>query len=125
MAKNGFGLLSQIEKYLKNFFYFRQQEKLLLKWVRGLFFSVYQWTFSTNFFLYCLTGRKFRIAARNYFRNCVCAPCWNCKFLSSSFSRIRNQLTHLTRSQSTQSTGIEMGSQNNNQTINQPETKTP
>lgn len=101
-----------------------QQEKLLLKWVRGLFFSIYQWTFSTNFFLYCLTGRKFRKSARKYFENCATTPCWNCKSLSTSFSRLRNQITRITRSQNTQSTEIEMESQNNNQTANQTEDKT-
>ncbi|XP_011693042.1 PREDICTED: uncharacterized protein LOC105453061 isoform X2 [Wasmannia auropunctata] len=36
------------------------QEKMLLKWCRGLFFHVYHWSFAINFFLYYLTGKKFR-----------------------------------------------------------------
>lgn len=100
---------------------FRQQEKLLLKWVRGLFFSIYQWAFSTNFFLYCLTGRKFRNAARNYFKNCFQTPCCCCKFLSSSITRIRYQLSKLTRSYATHSTEIELESQNNNRIAESPE----
>ncbi|KAK6641004.1 hypothetical protein RUM44_012703 [Polyplax serrata] len=96
-----------------------QQEKLLLKWVRGLFFSVYQWAFSTNFFLYCLTGRKFRNAAKNYFRNRFRTPSCCSKFLSRSFTRIRCQLSKLTRSYTTD---IEMESQNNNRVCDSPET---
>lgn len=101
---------------------YRQQEKLLLKWVRGLFFSIYQWAFSTNFFLYCLTGRKFRSAARNYFKNCFQTPCCCRTFVSTSITRIRYQLSKLTRSNATTSTDIEMESQNNNRiTHNSPE----
>lgn len=33
---------------------------MLLKWCRGLFFHIYHWNFASNFFLYCLTGEKFR-----------------------------------------------------------------
>ncbi|XP_054006295.1 probable G-protein coupled receptor 139 [Hylaeus anthracinus] len=36
------------------------KEKMLLKWCRGLCFHVYHWNFAINFFLYCLTGKKFR-----------------------------------------------------------------
>lgn len=36
------------------------QEKMLLKWCRGFFFHVYHWNFAINFFLYYLTGKKFR-----------------------------------------------------------------
>ncbi|KAL0120851.1 hypothetical protein PUN28_008498 [Cardiocondyla obscurior] len=36
------------------------QEKMLLKWCRGLFFHIYHWNFAINFFLYYLTGKKFR-----------------------------------------------------------------
>ncbi|XP_043263553.1 probable G-protein coupled receptor 139 [Colletes gigas] len=36
------------------------KEKMLLKWCRGLCFHVYHWNFAINFFLYCLTGEKFR-----------------------------------------------------------------
>ncbi|CAK9830712.1 hypothetical protein ANTRET_LOCUS7834 [Anthophora retusa] len=36
------------------------QEKMLLKWCRGLCFHVYHWNFAINFFLYYLTGEKFR-----------------------------------------------------------------
>ncbi|KAL0276058.1 UNVERIFIED_CONTAM: hypothetical protein PYX00_003721 [Menopon gallinae] len=97
-----------------------QQEKLLLKWVRGLFFSIYQWAFSTNFFLYCLTGRKFRTAAKNYFRNCARNPCWKLKFVSGSVTRLRHQLTKLTRS-TRSTTEIEMESRNNNRKIDSPE----
>lgn len=39
---------------------FRLEEKMLLKWCRGLFFHIYHWNFASNFFLYCLTGEKFR-----------------------------------------------------------------
>ncbi|CAL7946019.1 unnamed protein product [Xylocopa violacea] len=38
------------------------KEKMLLKWCRGLCFHVYHWNFAINFFLYCLTGEKFRNA---------------------------------------------------------------
>lgn len=33
---------------------------MLLKWCRGLCFHIYHWNFAINFFLYCLTGEKFR-----------------------------------------------------------------
>lgn len=33
---------------------------MLLKWCRGLCFHVYHWNFAINFFLYYLTGEKFR-----------------------------------------------------------------
>ncbi|XP_015184275.1 PREDICTED: uncharacterized protein LOC107070515 isoform X3 [Polistes dominula] len=36
------------------------EEKMLLKWCRGLFFHLYHWNFACNFFLYYLTGEKFR-----------------------------------------------------------------
>ncbi|KAK2587229.1 hypothetical protein KPH14_002968 [Odynerus spinipes] len=36
------------------------EEKMLLKWCRGLFFHIYHWNFASNFFLYYLTGEKFR-----------------------------------------------------------------
>ncbi|XP_060822904.1 FMRFamide peptide receptor frpr-18-like [Bombus pascuorum] len=36
------------------------KEKMLLKWCRGLCFHIYHWNFAINFFLYCLTGEKFR-----------------------------------------------------------------
>ncbi|XP_011138180.1 uncharacterized protein LOC105182453 isoform X2 [Harpegnathos saltator] len=36
------------------------QEKMFLKWCRGLFFHIYHWNFAINFFLYYLTGKKFR-----------------------------------------------------------------
>ncbi|XP_017765422.1 PREDICTED: uncharacterized protein LOC108554602 [Eufriesea mexicana] len=38
------------------------KEKMLLKWCRGLCFHVYHWNFAINFFLYCVTGEKFRNA---------------------------------------------------------------
>jgi len=40
--------------------FLRLQEKMLLKWCRGLFFHIYHWNFAINFFLYYLTGKKFR-----------------------------------------------------------------
>nr|XP_031841949.1 uncharacterized protein LOC116431107 isoform X2 [Nomia melanderi] len=36
------------------------KEKMLLKWCRGLCFHIYHWNFAINFFLYYLTGEKFR-----------------------------------------------------------------
>lgn len=33
---------------------------MLLKWCRGLCFHIYHWNFAINFFLYYLTGKKFR-----------------------------------------------------------------
>ncbi|XP_031366505.1 uncharacterized protein LOC116185675 [Apis dorsata] len=36
------------------------KEKILLKWCRGLCFHIYHWNFAINFFLYYLTGKKFR-----------------------------------------------------------------
>lgn len=36
------------------------EEKMLLKWCRGLCFHIYHWNFAINFFLYYLTGEKFR-----------------------------------------------------------------
>ncbi|XP_017889325.1 uncharacterized protein LOC108630500 [Ceratina calcarata] len=44
------------------------KEKLLLKWCRGLCFHVYHWNFAINFFLYCLTGEKFRSAVMQSLR---------------------------------------------------------
>ncbi|XP_012531021.1 uncharacterized protein LOC105833661 isoform X2 [Monomorium pharaonis] len=45
------------------------QEKMLLKWCRGLFFHVYHWTFAINFFLYYLTGKKFRNVVTQKLKN--------------------------------------------------------
>ncbi|CAD6204041.1 GSCOCG00009855001-RA-CDS [Cotesia congregata] len=36
------------------------QEKMLLKWCRGLFFHIYHWNFAINFILYYWTGKTFR-----------------------------------------------------------------
>lgn len=33
---------------------------MLLKWCRGFCFHIYHWNFAINFFLYYLTGKKFR-----------------------------------------------------------------
>ncbi|XP_015124092.1 uncharacterized protein LOC107046097 [Diachasma alloeum] len=44
------------------------QEKLLLKWCRGFFFNIYHWNFVINFFLYYLTGKKFRDRVLNALR---------------------------------------------------------
>lgn len=38
----------------------RLQEKMLLKWCRGLFFHIYHWNFAINFILYYWTGKTFR-----------------------------------------------------------------
>ncbi|XP_078047721.1 uncharacterized protein LOC144475572 [Augochlora pura] len=50
------------------------KEKMLLKWCRGLCFHVYHWNFAINFFLYYLTGEKFRNVViqktRHYKRVC-------------------------------------------------------
>lgn len=35
---------------------------MLFKWCRGLCFHIYHWNFAINFFLYYLTGKKFRDA---------------------------------------------------------------
>lgn len=43
---------------------------MLLKWCRGLFFHVYHWNFACNFFLYCLTGEKFRRVLIRKLKNC-------------------------------------------------------
>ncbi|XP_039310567.1 uncharacterized protein LOC105203919 isoform X2 [Solenopsis invicta] len=45
------------------------QEKMLLKWCRGLFFHIYHWTFAINFFLYYLTGKKFRSVVTQRLKN--------------------------------------------------------
>ncbi|XP_067000593.2 uncharacterized protein [Anabrus simplex] len=42
------------------------KRKLLLKWIRGICFSFYQWNFACNFFLYCLSGDKFRTAVKEW-----------------------------------------------------------
>lgn len=42
---------------------------MLLKWCRGFFFHVYHWNFAINFFLYYLTGRKFRDCVINAIKN--------------------------------------------------------
>ncbi|XP_014298506.1 uncharacterized protein LOC103575803 [Microplitis demolitor] len=47
------------------------QEKMLLKWCRGLFFHIYHWNFAINFFLYYLTGKKFRDRVINALKNCT------------------------------------------------------
>ncbi|XP_047365249.1 uncharacterized protein LOC124955197 [Vespa velutina] len=46
------------------------EEKMLLKWCRGLFFHIYHWNFASNFFLYCLTGEKFRGVLIEKLKNC-------------------------------------------------------
>ncbi|XP_071572285.1 uncharacterized protein [Temnothorax nylanderi] len=45
------------------------QEKMLLKWCRGLCFHIYHWTFAINFFLYYLTGKKFRSVVTQTLKN--------------------------------------------------------
>ncbi|XP_077261575.1 uncharacterized protein LOC143897114 [Temnothorax americanus] len=45
------------------------QEKMLLKWCRGLCFHIYHWTFAINFFLYYLTGKKFRNVVTQTLKN--------------------------------------------------------
>ncbi|XP_034933987.1 uncharacterized protein [Chelonus insularis] len=45
------------------------QEKMLLKWCRGFFFHVYHWNFAINFFLYYLTGKKFRDRVLNVLKS--------------------------------------------------------
>ncbi|XP_020284986.1 probable G-protein coupled receptor 139 isoform X2 [Pseudomyrmex gracilis] len=45
------------------------QEKMFLKWCRGLFFHIYHWNFAINFFLYCLTGKKFRRVVTRALKN--------------------------------------------------------
>ncbi|XP_043279684.1 uncharacterized protein [Venturia canescens] len=47
------------------------EEKMLLKWCRGFFFHVYHWNFAINFFLYYLTGKKFRDGVIKAFKNCT------------------------------------------------------
>ncbi|XP_043680904.1 uncharacterized protein LOC122635134 [Vespula pensylvanica] len=50
------------------------EEKMLLKWCRGLFFHVYHWNFACNFFLYCLTGEKFRRVLIRKLKKCKIIP---------------------------------------------------
>ncbi|EZA57794.1 hypothetical protein DMN91_002787 [Ooceraea biroi] len=45
------------------------QEKMFLKWCRGLFFHIYHWNFAINFFLYYLTGKKFRSVVTQALKN--------------------------------------------------------
>ncbi|XP_015606411.1 uncharacterized protein LOC107273099 [Cephus cinctus] len=45
------------------------EEKMLLKWCRGLVFHIYHWNFAINFFLYYLTGKKFRDSVTCTFKN--------------------------------------------------------
>ncbi|CAL1673456.1 unnamed protein product [Lasius platythorax] len=45
------------------------QEKMLLKWCRGLFFHIYHWNFAINFFLYYLAGKKFRSVVTQTLKN--------------------------------------------------------
>ncbi|XP_050460700.1 uncharacterized protein LOC126856327 [Cataglyphis hispanica] len=47
------------------------QEKMLLKWCRGLFFHIYHWNFAINFFLYYLAGKKFRNVVTQTLKNCM------------------------------------------------------
>lgn len=49
--------------------FFRLQEKMFLKWCRGLFFHIYHWNFAINFFLYYLTGKKFRSVVTQTLKN--------------------------------------------------------
>ncbi|XP_012277139.1 uncharacterized protein LOC105697955 isoform X2 [Orussus abietinus] len=59
------------------------KQKMLLKWCRGLCFHLYHWNFAINFFLYYLTGRKFRnsviAALKNYMKLSVLrlVPKWS------------------------------------------------
>lgn len=55
--------------FLTMVLFFRLQEKLLLKWCRGLFFHIYHWNFAINFFLYYLTGKKFRNVVTQTLKN--------------------------------------------------------
>lgn len=72
---------------------------MLLKWCRGLFFHIYHWNFASNFFLYYLTGEKFKsvvIEKLNKFKKSItlkifwCKCCVNhlswCKCNASRFS---------------------------------------
>ncbi|XP_063230217.1 CX3C chemokine receptor 1-like [Bacillus rossius redtenbacheri] len=48
--------------------------KLLLKWVRGACYFIYLFNFCINFFLYCMSGRKFRRAATQHFQRRLSQP---------------------------------------------------
>ncbi|XP_029669830.1 uncharacterized protein LOC115239452 isoform X2 [Formica exsecta] len=81
------------------------QEKMLLKWCRGLFFHIYHWNFAINFFLYYLAGKKFRSVVtqtlKNYtnshlcYKNILKCNTWsNCH---KHFATVRSSSTSLTR----------------------------
>jgi len=83
--------------------FFRLQEKMLLKWCRGLFFHIYHWNFAINFFLYYLTGKKFRSVVTQTLKNHTNTylPCYNyvlrCNTSSNCHKHLRFFSALLTR----------------------------
>nr|CAD7400821.1 unnamed protein product [Timema cristinae] len=49
----------------------RLKRKLLFKWIRGLCYFVYLFHFCINFFLYCISGQKFRRVVIHHIRGAL------------------------------------------------------
>jgi len=83
--------------------FFRLQEKMLLKWCHGLFFHIYHWNFAINFFLYYLTGNKFRSVVAQTLKNYTDTylPCHKkvlrCNTWNNCHKHLRSCITLLTR----------------------------
>ncbi|XP_018050609.1 PREDICTED: uncharacterized protein LOC108688750 [Atta colombica] len=79
------------------------QEKMLLKWCHGLFFHIYHWNFAINFFLYYLTGNKFRSVVAQTLKNYTDTylPCHKkvlrCNTWNNCHKHLRSCITLLTR----------------------------
>lgn len=79
------------------------QEKMLLKWCHGLFFHIYHWNFAINFFLYYLTGNKFRSVVAQMLKNYTDTylPCHKkvsrCNTWNNCHKHLRSCVTLLTR----------------------------
>lgn len=77
---------------------------MLLKWCRGLFFHLYHWNFASNFFLYFLTGKRFRSIVKQKLKcyktsmtlkkSLKCLSCYNC---NDRFTSVRTPNIQLTR----------------------------
>ncbi|XP_011878002.1 PREDICTED: uncharacterized protein LOC105567617 [Vollenhovia emeryi] len=70
------------------------QEKMLLKWCHGLCFHIYHWNFAINFFLYYLTGKKFRSVVTQTLKNYTDTylPCRGNVFKCNTWSNCHKHL---------------------------------
>ncbi|XP_066999344.2 uncharacterized protein [Anabrus simplex] len=64
-----------------------QKQMLLIKWIRGFFFFFFLLTHNINFFLYCISGEKFRETVK------ICLQRWLPSFCHCICLKQKNKLT--------------------------------